>query len=299
MTSTAWARAATVVLALAAGPCWAQAEVTIPKQATDPALRARLPKEVLDSGELVSVHSGSFPPYEIVGDNRSLSGATADLAVALGEVLGVRVRHEVVSGLPAVLSGMKSGRYQMAAGPIGDFPERQAANDFVDWVQEYVVFAVQAGNPTGIRSLDDTCGKKVAVAAGGSAERVIKAQAETCAKAGRPALEVQSYPDQPTSVLAVRSRRADAFFSSQAPLTYFAQQSRGQLELAGVGQSNGFENLYQGSVVPKGSELGQVVLDAYRVLFASGAYAAVMRKWGLEANMLKEPGINLAGQKRP
>ncbi len=292
MRGAVWA----VLALLAAGAAGAQ---EVPKQAVDPALRARLPAEVLAAGELVSVHSGSFPPYEIVGDNQGFTGATADLMTALGEVLGVRIRHEVVSGLSSVLSGMKSGRYQLAAGPIGDFPERQAASDFVDWVQEYVVFAVQAGNPTGIRTLGDTCGKKVAVAAGGSAERVIKAQAEACAQAGKPVLEVQSYPDQPTSVLAVRSRRADAFFSSQAPLTYFAQQSRGQLELAGVGQPNGFENLYQGSVVPKGSALGAVVLDGYRVLFANGAYAAIMKKWGLEANMLKAPGMNLAGQPRP
>ena len=81
---------------------------------------------------------------------------------------------------------------------------------------------------------------------------MIKAQAEKCAADGKPALEVQSYTDQPTSILSVRSKRADAFFSSQAPLTYFVQQSNGELELAGVGKSNGFDDLFQGAVVPKG-----------------------------------------------
>jgi polar amino acid transport system substrate-binding protein len=268
----------------------------IAQQEVDQALRARLPKEILDAGELVSVNSGSFPPYEIVGDTRSITGASAELTDALGALLGLRIRHETVSGLASILAGIRSGRYQLASGPIGDFPERQATNDFVDFVQEFVVFAVQKGNPKGIRSLADACGNRIAVMSAGSAERVIKQQAEDCLKAGRPAIEVQSFPDQPTAILAVRSRRSDAFFSSQAPLTYFTAQSNGQLELAATGEKNGFEDLYQGTVVPKGSALGGVVLDGYRKLFENGTYAAIMKKWKLDGNMIKAPGLNLAGK---
>jgi polar amino acid transport system substrate-binding protein len=133
------------------------------------------------------------------------------------------------------------------------------------------------------------------VMAGGSAERVIQAQSRICQEGGKEPVEVQSYTDQPSSILAVRSKRADAFFSSQAPLTYFVSQANGQLELAGVGASNGFEDIYQGAVVAKGSPLGPLLLDALKVLMADGTYAAIMTKWGLENNMIKEPGINLGG----
>jgi polar amino acid transport system substrate-binding protein len=299
MKSSVLASASAAVLSafLLSSPVHAQ-EAKIPTQAVDATLKAKLPKEIIDAGELVAVNSGSFPPYEIVSDTRTMSGASADLGHALGEILGVKMRHESVSGLSALLSGIKSGRYQFAIGPVGDFPERQAANDFVDWVQEFVVFAVQNGNPKGIKTLADTCGLKIAVQAGGSAERVIKQQAAKCTEEGKPALEVQSFPDQPTSILAVRSKRSDGFFSSQAPLTYFVQQSNGQLELAAVGQSNGFDDLYQGTVVPKDSPLGPIILEAYKKLYENGTYAMIMKKWGLENNMLKVPGINLAG-KRP
>ncbi len=286
-----------LVAAIAATAAQAQAPIEIPKQKVDQTLRARLPADILKAGYMISVNSGSFPPYIIVNDTKSMSGASGDLTVALGELLGIRIENETVHGLAGILAGIKSGRYQLAVGPIGDFPDRQAANDFVDYVKEYVVFAVQKGNPKKIASLDDTCGTRISVMAAGSAERVIKTQAEACQKAGKPALEVQSYPDQPTSILAVRSGRADAFFSSQAPLTYFVQQANGQLELAATGKSNGFEDLFQGTVVPKDSELGRVVADAYKTLFANGTYAAIMKKWGLEGNMIDAPGINLAKPK--
>ena len=63
-----------------------------------------------------------------------------------------------------------------------------------------------------------------------------------------------------------------------------------------MGKSNGFENLYQGTVVAKGSVLGEVVLAGYQKLFDNGTYALVMKKWGLADNMIKAPGLNLAGK---
>jgi polar amino acid transport system substrate-binding protein len=263
----------------------------IQKQSVNDELRARLPKEIVDAGKMTAVNNGSFPPYEIV-TGTELSGATKDISVAIGQLLGIEIDHASVAGLPALLSGIDSGRYQFAMGPVGDYPDRQKSNDFVDWVREYVVFAVQKGNPTGIDSLDTACGKRIAVMSGGSAERVIKGQSEKCVADGKPAVEVQSFTDQPSSILAVRSKRSDAFFSSQAPLTYFVQQANGQLELAAVGKPNGFKDIYQGAVVPKGSPLAEVLRDSFKILMDNGTYAAIMKKWGLENNMIDKPGIN-------
>ncbi len=258
-------------------------------------LRARLPPEILKSGQMVSVNNGSFPPYQIV-EGTELTGATRDLSDAIGQLLGVEITHTSVAGLPAVLTGIASGRYTFAIGPVGDYPDREAANDFVDWVKEYVVFGVQSGNPAGITDLAATCGKRIAVMAGGSAEGVINTQSANCVAEGKPAVEVQSFADQPSSILAVRSNRSDAFFSSQAPLTHFVQQSGGALELAAVGQDNGFGDIHQGAVVPKDSPLGPVLLDAFQILMDNGTYKEIMTKWGLEGNMTDAPGINLAGK---
>lgn len=276
-----------------AGPALAD-ETTIPTVKMDQALHDRLPAKIKNSGQMTSVNNGSFPPYEIV-TGTNLDGASADMAIALGQLLGVKIHHASVGGMPALLSGVNSGRYDIALGPIGDFASREKAADFVDWVQEFVVFAVHKGNPKGISSLDTTCGARIAVMAGGSAERVIQAQSKKCTDEGKAAVDVQSYTDQPSSILAVRSNRADAFFSSQAPLTYFVTQAHGQLELAGVGQKNGFSDLYQGAVLKKGSDLGPLLRDAIQVLIDNGTYKAVMKKWHLENNMIDKTSINLGG----
>jgi len=286
--------ATAILLALGLSASLAHAADAIPTQKVDQALHDRLPDAIKKSGKMISVNNGSFPPYEIVNGPHAMDGASADLTTALGQLLGVNIEHATVSGLSGVLSGINSGRYQLAIGPIGDYPDRQQKVDFVDFVQEFVVFGVQKGNPQKINGLEDTCGKRIAVMAAGSAEQVIRKQSDACVAAGKPAVVVQSFTDQPSSILAVRSKRSDAFFSSQAPLTYFIEQASGQLELAGKGQKNGFGDIFQGTVVPKGSPLGQVVLDAYQALYQNGTYAAIMKKWKLDGNMIDAPGLNLA-----
>lgn len=286
--------ATAIALTLSMSGALAQAADAIPEVKMDQALHDRLPEDIKSSGKMISVNNGSFPPYEIVTGPQSMDGASADLAVALGQLLGVKIEHATVSGLPGLLAGIKSGRYQLAIGPVGDYPDRQEKNDFIDFVQEFVVFGVLKGNPAGINGLPDTCGKRIAVMAGGSAEQVIRNQSKACTDAGKPAVTVQSFTDQPSSILAVRSKRSDAFFSSQAPLTYFVEQAHGALELTAKGQKNGFSDIFQGTVVAKNSPLEKVVLDAYKELFNNGTYAAIMKKWQLSDNMIKQPGVNLA-----
>lgn len=282
-------------LTLAALLAFASAMPATAQLAQNDELRAKLPQEILDKGVMIAVNNGSFPPYEIV-EGKDMTGATKDLSDAIGQLLGVEIQHATVAGLPAVLTGIASGRYTFAMGPVGDYPDREASNDFVDWVKEYVVFGVQKGNPAGITDLNSTCGKRIAAMAGGSAEKVIKEQSEKCVAEGKPAVDVQSFADQPSSILAVRSNRSDAFFSSQAPLTHFVKQSDGALELAGVGQDNGFGDIHQGAVVPKDSPLGPVLLEAFEILMENGTYKEIMTKWGLEGNMTDAPGINLGGK---
>jgi len=269
-------------------------DITIPKQKVNEELRAKLPAKNLESGKLISVNGGSFPPYIIAKSNTDIDGASEDFSQAISELLGLKIEHLTVSGLAAELSGVNSGRYDLSIGPVGDYPSRQGANDFIDYVQEFVVFAVKKGNPENITNLGETCGKRISVMAAGSAEKVIKQQSEVCIKDGKPAVNVLSFADQPTAILSVRSNRADAFFSSQAPLTYFAQQANGQLELAGIGQKNGFEDIYQGAVVAKNSPLGNVLKSAFNELIANGTYEIIMKKWGLENNMVKSVDVNMA-----
>lgn len=112
---------------------FAHAAEAIPEQKVDQPLHDRLPAAIKTSGKMISVNNGSFPPYEIVNGPHSMDGASADLTVAPGLLLGVKIEHARTVGA--------ADRYQLAIGPPGNYPDRQQKVGFIDFVQEFVVLA--------------------------------------------------------------------------------------------------------------------------------------------------------------
>ena len=269
------------------------AAASIAPQALDQALHDRLPDNIRQSGTVVAVNQGSYPPYSIVeGANDAPGGLLGDVSTAIGEILGLKIQHETVAGLATVLSGMQAGRYDLALDPNGDYPERHTQATFVDYIQEHVLFAVLKGNPSQINDLADVCGKRIAVLAGGSAEKRLNTESTTCATAGKPAVEVQSYQDSPASILSLKSGRSDAVFGGQGPLSYYVARDDTGLQLAAEGKDNGFGATFQGAMVPVDSPLAPILLQAIEKLYANGTYDAITAKWALHGNRLDKPGIN-------
>ena len=95
---------------------------------------------------------GSFSPYTITRADKKIEGAAMDLTKALSELLGVKIETTKIAGHSATMLGLKSGRYDISIEPVGDYPDREKNYDFIDYVQEFVVFAVKKGNPHNIVS---------------------------------------------------------------------------------------------------------------------------------------------------
>ncbi|AXG76399.1 transporter substrate-binding domain-containing protein [Streptomyces paludis] len=263
----------------------------------DSALHDALPEKVRKAGELVVVIPGTNPPWwEKSGG--TYTGAAADLVNQVGAILGVKVRYVAVPDLAGAFAAVASGRYDAGFNPYGD-TGKSANTDIVDVVQEIVPFLVPKGNPKKIDGLGALCGTSVSAlgpAGAGSAYAILTEQSAACEKAGDPAVRIVAVKGVPDGILAVKSRRADAFFGSGAALFHYAKTSDGALEVVATEADTGFSNLYQGMIVPKGSPLAEPVLGAFKKIFDSGDYARIMKGAGLEREMLDAPGINLKKQ---
>jgi polar amino acid transport system substrate-binding protein len=121
---------------------------------------------------------------------------------------------------------------------------------------------------------------------------VLHQQNEICVAEGRDPVDIQTLSDQATMALAIRAGRIDASFAGNAALVYFQSQNN-EFEVVGAGE-NLMGTLWQASVTPRGSELTDVILDAWQALYDSGEYERIMTKWGVSGDMLKAPGINMA-----
>lgn len=268
----------------------------VPAAQYSKALHDALPASVLAAGEL-KMAGINFPPYaEFAADGTTVQGLNVDLADAFSTVLGVKVGFAEAASTTGIYSGLASARYDVGVSPYSDTVTTEKSYDFVDWLHEYVAFAVATGNPKQITSLDTACGHAIATLQGGSAATVLKAQSTKCVAEGKSAITVNTFPDQATAILSVQSGRSDAAFSSQVPLTYYVAKSDGALELAGRNQANGFPNLLIGMYVPKGSALSGVLLDVFKSLDLTGTYDALLKKYGLTNNKIAAFGVDLGGK---
>lgn len=266
----------------------------VPAVSMNQELHDALPEDIKVRGELTGAVVSWAPHSYYETDGVTGQGTTFDVAAAMSDLLGIEVTTQIVPAFSNIVTGLNSDRYDMGLGPVGDTAAMRESFDFVDWVQEWVVFAVQPGNPTGITSTENTCGKKIAVLAAGGAEKVIKEQDTACQAGGQEAINVQSYEDGNAAILAVRSGRADAYFASQANLQYFIAQSPDELELAGQGAPNGFGDMRQGTFFTKDqTQLRDVWLDAMNELQAQGVISAIMANNNVADNELDEFGINV------
>lgn len=264
-------------------------------------LHAALPDKVKESGEFTVVMPGVNPPW-FMEEGDGYTGAAAELSYAMGDILGVDIAIQPMSKISSAIASVSSGRYQMAFGPYGDTSDqvgekRRKNVEYIDVVQEVVPFLVPKGNPAGIENVFKLCGPhKIAAQVNGGAYKMLEDESKKCEEKGKEPFKVVGVDGVPNGVLAVKSNRADAFFSAGAALYYYAQNSDGVLEIAGDQNSNGYEGLYQGIVMPTDSKLTEPVLKAFEILFENGTYEEIMKEYNLSRQMLDAPGIDLAAK---
>ncbi len=254
----------------------------------DQAIAAAVPADIRSKGTLTVAADATYPPNEFIGaDGKTVEGMDADLAQALGGVLGLKV--DVVNAtFDTILPGLAADRYDLGMSSFTDTKEREQVVDFVTYFEAATAFYVKAqGGPT-INTLADLCGQRVAVERGTTQAADATAQSAKCKTAGKPGVNVLVFPDQNAANLALTSDRGDVGMADLPVAAEFVNKSNGLFKL--VGEAYG--PFPYGIAIPKGNGMAQPVLDALKVLMANGTYTAILTKWGVQDGAIDNPQIN-------
>ncbi len=263
----------------------------------DAALHDQLPQAVKDSGVL-RFAGDSHPPYRTVGpDGKSVTGIDHDFQQALGQLLGVRTETTIVSGLPAALQGMLSGRYEAFNGPVKATAEREKQFDTVTWMTTRTSYVIPAGSAAGVKQAADLCGKRVAVVTASVVADQLAKLSTYCEKQQRPAVQVIGLDDTNATLLAAKSGRAEAAGMTQAAAIDVTTQQKGQYEYVTQTEEQGATKDNLALYTPKSGKLGPVLQKAFEELFRNGTYTRIMRHWGLEDVTVPQPLFDVASAK--
>jgi len=254
------------------------------------AVVALVPAGIKSKGTLIVATDATYAPNEFIAeDGHTVIGMDADLMKAIGEVMGMKV-NMVNATFDTIIPGLAAGKYDAGASSFTDTLERQKTVDFVTYFSAGVSFYGKAAGGPEIKSIEELCGKTVAVEKGTTEEEEAKAQSGKCTKAGKKSVTVLVFPDQNGANLALSSGRAELGMADSPVAAYAVKQSNGAFKL--IGPTYG--SAPYGIALPKGNGMAKPVQAALKILIANGTYMKILEKWGVQAGAITNPEINAA-----
>lgn len=263
-----------------------------PEITVDQELRALLPADVVQRGNLRVGTDASYAPMEsFADDGRTIIGVDPDIMAAIGEVLdlGIVMISENFSLLPDILD---QGRVDVLMAAITDTAEREESMDFVNYFKAGTTIVVQRDNPQMITGLETLCGHHVSAEAGSTQIDLLERQQFRCE---RP-INVVPGATNAESLLFLRTGRVDAVLMDYPPAEQLTSDpaTHAIYELAITTQ---YEPGLYGIALHKSDEgLRDAIFGALQQLHSSGVYESILFRWGVGGGAVTEISINAAGK---
>jgi polar amino acid transport system substrate-binding protein len=288
-----------VVVAANTGAPFTQATISVEQVDS---IRAKLPKSVLDSGELrigVGALPAGFPPLAFVGtDQKTLTGAEPDVGRLVAAVLGLKpvLTNSTWENL---FVGFDSGRTDVGFSNITDTDKRKEKYDFASYRQDNLGFQVAKASTWNFDGrYENLAGLRVAVSRGTNQEKILLEWKTKLDAAGKP-FTVSYFPDQNSTNLALTSGKIDAYFGPNPGIAYQVAQSKGTpAEVRSAGTWSGAGESLQGLIAAttkKGSGLAEPVSEAINHLITGGQYGQWLKAYNLENEAVKTSEVNPPG----
>lgn len=275
---------AAATLLLASG-CGSDDSPTV-EQPKPGALASLLPQAIRDKGTLVVGSDVAYAPIEFFDtDGKTIIGLDPDLGKAIGDKLGITLKFEngTFDGLITQLT--KSKRIDLIMSAMSDNKKRQASIDFVDYFTAGTSILVKKGNPEGITTLDDFCGKTIAIQRGTTQDDVAEAQKKKC---GAKGLTILKFDRDTDALLQVKQGRAVADMNDFPVAAYNASKSD-DFEVVGEQIEAG---PYGIGVRKEDTQLRDALQKAVQALIDDGTYATILDKWGVKAGAVTTATVN-------
>lgn len=270
----------------------APAATTAASAAASAAAGIAVPQQYLDKG--INVASDlAYPPMDAVDDAGNPTGFDIELAQAIGQVLGVNVVVEKQE-FDAMIPSLQANKHDMVMSTMNDTAERQKTLAFVDYFQGGMNLLVKKGNPEGIKTITDLCGKKVAIQSGTTQGDLLAAASKDCTDG--KTIEVSEFPSDTDAQNAVRAGKVVADVTD-APVAVYTATTAGDGNYFEVVNDPAFPNGYESALVGIGilkenTELVNAVQAAVNTLMQNGTYKALLDKYALSAYAIPEATVN-------
>ncbi|MER5777017.1 transporter substrate-binding domain-containing protein [Streptomyces sp. NPDC002039] len=276
-----------------------QAELSTPAVES---LRAQLPKDVRDRGELVigvGALPAGYPPLAYVGtDQKTFTGAEPDLGRLVAATLGLKpvVKNFTWENL---FVGIDSGKVDVAFTNVTVTEERKKKYDFASYRKDNLAFEALKGNTWNFNGdYRNLAGKTVAVSSGTNQEKILLEWQKKLRSEGKD-IQVKYFPDSNSVNLALSGKKIDLNFGPNPAIAYhITQAASGNAPTRNAGSFSGAGESLQGLIAAtskKDSGVAKPVAEAINHLIKNGQYARLLTAWNLPDEAVTASEVNPPG----
>ncbi len=282
--------AAALVLAACqgAGASPSVAPSTAPASVAPSASQIPAPTSLITAGQLVDCVDIEYPPLEYfqsadVTDPNAAIGFDVDAAKAAAAKLGLTITIRN-TGFDALIPDLTTGgRCDIVWSGLFISDARTAVADAVPYMKTGHVVMVPTGNPKGIKSATDLCGKNISIQTGGLVETVANQASADCTTAGKAAINIGGYAKVADEFQQIVLGRVDAIWETQEAVADYMTRNPGKYEVAFVASQDKTYGIYY----TKGkTDIGDAFSAALRSLKADGTLAGIATKYNLDPKTL-------------
>ena len=250
-------------------------------------LGKQLPASIQQSREIKVGSDIAYAPVEFYENGNEVKGIDPDLAAAMGKELGVKFTF-VNTTFDGIIPALLSKRFDIIMSAMSVTPEREQRISFLSYFNAGTSILVKKGNPEGIQSLDDLCGKTVALQKGTTQEEVAKAQQAKC---GASKLTLRTFDRDTEALLQIKSGAAVADMNDFPVAAYNAQTSGGGNDFEVVGEQID-AGPYGIGIRKDETELRNALQAALKKIVENGEYDKVLAKWNVTTGALKTAEVS-------
>lgn len=246
-----------------------------------------LPQRIQDAKTIQVGSDIAYAPMEYYDtDGTTVLGFDKELTDALSEQLGVTFTWNNAT-FDGLITQLKSKKIDVAISGMSDTKERQAEVDFVDYYVAGAMILTKKGNPEGLATLQDLCGKTIAVQRGTTQEGYAQDASKKC---DQP-IDILSFDRETEAMLQVKNGRAVAGLQDYPVATYNARTSGGGNDFEVVG-----DQIQAGplgiAVAKDDTELTDALQEALQAIIDDGTYADLIAKYETPLGAVESATIN-------
>jgi len=241
------------------------------------------PTSLIEAGKLTDCVDIEYPPLEYfetadVTDPNAAIGFDVDAAKKAAGALGldITIRN---TGFDALIPDLTNGRCDIVWSGLFISDERLAVADAVPYMKTGHVVMVATGNPEGIKTAMDLCGKSISIQTGGLVETVSAAASKACTDAGKAAIDIHGYAKVADEFQDIVLGRVVAIWETQEAVADWMTRNPDKYEVAFVASQDKTYGIYYN----KGkADIGDAFAAALLALKDDGTLADIATKYNLD-----------------